>query len=125
MARQGLYRGFSSRDYVQTKTFALADLDLVKRDLMNHIYTKKGSRRMMAAYGTIIPDVPFEMLTDSLVEKIISDLERVYDMDPRVENIRIDVDQAPDQNALVISSVLRYVELKVVDALVFTISMNG
>ncbi len=124
MARQGLYRGFSTANYTQSKTFVLSDMELVKQDLLNHIYTRRGSRRMMADYGTMIPDVPFESLTDSLVETIISELERVFDMDPRVENLRIDVDQAPDQNALVVSALLRYVELQVVDALVFDISFN-
>lgn len=123
--RQGLYRGFSTANYMQSKSFSLTDLALVKQDLLNHIYTRKGSRRMMGGYGTIIPDVPFEQLTDSLIESIVSDLERVFDMDPRVENLRIDVDQAPDQNTLIVSALLRYVELQVVDALIFDISTNG
>ena len=125
MDKQGLYKGYSSVDYAQRRTFALTDLELVKRDLMNHIYTRRGSRRMMSDYGTMIPDVPFELLTESLIEAVYSDLERVFDADPRVDIIRINVTPAYDNNALTISALLRYVELNVVDALTFDVNVGN
>ena len=47
----GLYNGYSTvgRSGVN---FSLSDIELVERDLLNHIFTKKGSRVMMPDFGT-------------------------------------------------------------------------
>ena len=57
---KGLYRGYSSYEYQNKKTFSVTDVELVKLDLLNHIFTRKGDRVMMPNFGTRIPDLAFE-----------------------------------------------------------------
>lgn len=83
MAR-GLYRGFSSFEYEQKKTFKINDLQLVKLDLLNHIFTRKGDRVMMPTFGTRIPDLTFEPLDDVTLDILRNDLLEVFRFDPRV-----------------------------------------
>jgi len=124
MATLGIYKGFSTQHYQTNKTFVLLDVETVKRDLLNHIYTRKGERVMMGNYGTVIPDLTFENIDGTLIELIHSELERVFDSDPRVETISIQITPDADNNAIVISALLRYIEFQVVDALEFSIESN-
>ena len=124
MATVGIYKGFSTKTYATNKTFTLLDVELVKRDLLNHIYTRKGERIMMANYGTVIPDLVFENITGTLIELIHRELETVFDADPRVQTLNIQVLPDADNNAIVVTAILRYVEFQIVDALEFSIESN-
>jgi len=46
------YRGFSTIN--QIKKFRLTDVELVKRDLINHFSIKKGQKLMNPDFGSII-----------------------------------------------------------------------
>lgn len=118
------YKGFSSKAYLVRRTFGLTDVDLVKQDLINHIFTKKGERRGMPGYGTIIPDAVFEMLDEFLLDAVYTDLERVFKEDPRVEIINLDVNGDPDNNSLLATADLRYIELDTIDELQFFIPVG-
>lgn len=84
------FTGFSTinRDH---KTNTVYDIELIKRDLLNHFYTRKGARVMMPEYGSIIWDMMFEPLTPSNKELIYEDVKRIVNSDPRVEveNIKV------------------------------------
>ena len=56
------FRGFNTVN--QVKKFRLTDLDLVKRDLLNHFQIRKGEKLMNPAFGSIIWNMLFEPLTD-------------------------------------------------------------
>ena len=51
------YKGFSTID--QTKKFRLTDIDLVKRDLLNHFSIRKGEKLMTPNFGSIIWNMLF------------------------------------------------------------------
>lgn len=115
MAIQGLYRGYSSFEFQRAKTFKIRDVELVKLDLLNHIFTKQGERVMMPTFGTQIPEMTFEPLDTETVNIVVEEVRRVLDFDPRVEILELDVRPEYDQNALYVGARVLYVELNIVD----------
>ena len=104
MFRKKLYRGISFTEFKHRKTLSLSDVDLVKRDLLNHIYTRKGERIKMPTFGTNIPYMVMEPLDDTTVYIIGDELRRVIDYDPRVELVgegihRSDISVVTDYDA--------------------------
>jgi phage baseplate assembly protein W len=112
-----LYIGFSTVNYTSAGTFALKDIELVKRDLLNHIYTERGSRVMMPGFGTRIPLMVFEQNDEQTRLIIEEDLREVFNYDPRVRLIDLSVLQLPDNNAILALADLLYVEFNVRDTL--------
>jgi phage baseplate assembly protein W len=115
MAR--IYRGFSTADWRQRKTTSLSNIDLVKRDLLNHIYTVKGERVMMPNFGTRIPILTFEPNDTETVKIIETDIREVCNYDPRVKLIDLKVLSLPDNNAIIALADLLYIEFNVRDVL--------
>lgn len=119
------YRGYSSYEYEKNKTFKITDLELVKLDLLNHIFTRRGERVMMPTFGTRIPDMAFEPLDQITVDIIRNDLLAVFNFDPRVEVLDLSVLPNYDTNSVVASARLLYVELNMVDTLDLNIVFEG
>lgn len=123
--KKGLYRGFSSYEYQRAKTFKVTDIELVKLDLLNHIFTRKGERVMMPTFGTQIPDLMFDPLDDITISIIQDELQTVFDFDPRVEPLEIAVTPDFDNNTIVASARLRYIELDMEDTLYINLVFEG
>lgn len=77
-----MYKGFSTIG--QTKKFRLTDFDLVKRDILNHFYIRKGEKLMNPGFGTIIWNVLHEPFTEDLKSVITADIKDIARYDPRV-----------------------------------------
>jgi len=78
------FKGFSTVDRIRAP-YTLEGRDLVKRDLLNTFYTKKGERLMRPNYGSVIWDLlmnPDDIATE---KEIRDDVERIIDSDPRVD----------------------------------------
>jgi phage baseplate assembly protein W len=112
-----LYNGFSTANWMANRTFGLKDIELVKQDLLNHIYTIKGQRLMMPNYGTRIPMMVFEPNDDNTRQIIETDLTEVFNYDPRVSVISLQVLSLPNNNAILAMADLLYVEFNVRDVL--------
>lgn len=112
-----IYRGFSTQDWRKRRTFSLSNIDLVKRDLLNHIYTIKGERVMMPNFGTRIPMLTFEPNDESTRQIVEDDLKEVFNYDKRVQLISLNVLSLPDNNAIIAIADLLYVEFEVRDEL--------
>lgn len=110
-----LYKGLSSFEYGRKKTFVLNDIELVKLDLLNHIFTRKGERVMMHDFGTSIPDLVFEPLDDQTIDLVQEELEFVFEFDPRVELLEFSLTPDFDRSMLTASAKLLYIELNIVD----------
>jgi phage baseplate assembly protein W len=124
MAR-GLYKGYSSYEYQTNKTFSLSDVELVKMDLLNHIFTRRGERVMMPTFGTRIPDLAFEPLDSITLEILEEDLRAVFAFDPRVKLIELKITPLYDQNTIQASAKLFYVELNMSGNLDLNISVDA
>jgi phage baseplate assembly protein W len=118
-SRRSLYRGFSTFDtLLKGKTnFKLSDRELVKRDLLNYIYTIPGERLMLPDFGTRIPLLAFEPLDPDTMALIEADLRKAVDYDPRLELIEVTVNAVPDSNTIVALLDVRYVELDITDTI--------
>ena len=77
-----MYRGFSTIG--RTRKYRLTDFELVKQDLINHFYIRKGEKLMNPNFGTIIWNVVHEPLTEDLKSVIISDIKSIAEYDPRI-----------------------------------------
>jgi phage baseplate assembly protein W len=78
------FKGFSTVDKVRAP-FVVTDAELVKRDLLNTFYTKKGERVMRPNYGSIIWDLLMDPEDTTTNSEIVDDVRRIVDADPRVE----------------------------------------
>jgi phage baseplate assembly protein W len=119
---KSVYRGYSSFEFDREKTFRLRDIETVKMDLLNHIWTKRGERVMHADFGTIIPELVFEPLDDALMETVRDELTRVIDYDPRVQLNDMTMEPNYDGNSLTVIISLLYVEFGITD--VFTLNLD-
>lgn len=106
-----VYVGFSSYEFQKSKSFTLTDVNLVEIDLLNQIYTRKGSRVMMPTFGTLIPSLVFEPLDESTISIIEEELLTVFNFDPRVNLVTLEVVPNYDTNSVTATAILNYVEL--------------
>ena len=88
--RSRLFRGFNSVDAIKPQTH-IFDIDLVKRDLLNHFHTAKGERVMRPNFGSFLWDLLFEPFDEDTREAIIADVEDVIAQETRVILQGIDV----------------------------------
>ena len=120
-----LYKGYSSHEYAANKTFGIADVQLVKLDLLNHIYTRRGDRVMMPTFGTRIPDMAFEPLDIITISIVEEDLRSVFIFDPRVQLISLDMVPDYDNSSLTASALLKYIELDIIDNMDLHVVFEG
>lgn len=115
-----LYKGFSFKNWQKNKSFVITDVDLVKQDLINHIFTPKGTRVGHRGFGTIIKDLLFEQFDNNTVIRISDQVRGVIDFDPRVIiETEDDYQVIPDfeTGILLIAAKLFYIELNLTDIL--------
>jgi phage baseplate assembly protein W len=84
------YKGFDSKN--TRKNFKSYDIDLVKQDILNHFYIRKGEKLENPQFGTIIWDIIFEPFTENVRELIANNVEEIINYDPRVAVNSITVD---------------------------------
>ncbi len=84
------YKGFSSNE--TKNNYKLYDIELVKRDLMNHFYIRKGEKLENPNFGTIIWDMLFENFTSEVRRLITEDVEQIINYDPRVKVNTLTID---------------------------------
>ncbi len=104
--------------------FRRTGIELVKKDLLYHIFTRRGDRVMMPEFGTDIQDMVFEPNDPITQNRILSEIQAVIDHDPRVELIRTILDVDEDNYKISVEVVLRFVELEIVDTLNLDIGTN-
>jgi phage baseplate assembly protein W len=84
-----MYRGFSTVGRI--RKFRLTDFELVKQDLINHFYIRKGEKLMNPNFGTIIWNLIHEPFTEDLKSVITADIKAIASYDPRlsIDNVII------------------------------------
>ena len=68
------YKGFNSKE--SSKNYKIYDIDLVKQDLINHFYIRKGEKLENPEFGTIIWDMLFEQFTEDVKEMSASEQKK-------------------------------------------------
>lgn len=115
------YKGFSSKE--TTKNFKLYDIDLVKQDIINHFYIRKGEKLENPEFGTVIWDMIFENFTEDVKTIIAKDVEDIVNYDPRVVVNEVQIDST-DQGIRVQASVT-YIPFNVNERMTFDFDKNS
>jgi phage baseplate assembly protein W len=102
--------------------YSLTNLELVKRDILNHFATPMGSRVMLPTFGTRIFEYLFDPFDEYTKNAIIEDAVRVVGEDPRVELVSVDVFQ--EDQALNVIMVVLFKPESVTDNLFVTFSLK-
>ena len=116
------YKGFSTRGYEENGgSFSVYNVQCVEEDLMNAIFTEVGQRKMID-FGTRIPLMTFEPGDQASIDVITQDLMKVFNNDPRVQVLNLDVIPATEKNALIAVAKLNYLEFLVTKDLMIEIN---
>ena len=110
------YRGLSTVGKSVGNTVAY-DLELIKQDLINHLHIRQGEKLENPEFGTIVWDLLFEPLTESLKEAVAKNITEIVNYDPRVQVERIVVDEY--EADIIIECELTYLPYNITEQLVF------
>ena len=105
------------------KSYALYDIGLIKQDLLNHFHIRQGEKLENPEFGTIIWDVLFEPLTDSLKEAIITNVTDIINSDPRINATGIVVDQY--ESGIQIECKLQYLPYNISEQMKFSFDKDA
>jgi phage baseplate assembly protein W len=111
------YKGISTVSS-ETKNYRLRNIELIKQDIVNHFHIRMGEKLERPEFGTIIWDVLFEPLTDSLKEAITQNVNDIINFDPRVQAEEIVVDSF--ENGIQVYTTLTYLDYNITEQLRFT-----
>jgi len=115
------YTGFSSQS--KETGFKLYDIDLVKQDLINHFYIRKGEKLENPDFGTIIWDIIFEQFTEQVKEQVASDVETILNYDPRISVREVAIDST-DQGIRIEAAVV-YIPFNINEKMQFNFDKNS
>jgi phage baseplate assembly protein W len=116
-----LYKGFSTVN--RFKKFRVTNVELIKQDLLNHFYIRKGEKLMQPNFGTIIWNLLFEPMTDAVHQAIVDDVKAIVGYDPRTSLEKIDITEF--QNGLQINISLLYIPTNQTTALSLQFDANS
>ena len=117
------YKGFSTVNTSSVKG-SLYDLSLIKQDLINQFYIRKGEKLENPDFGTIIWDMLFEPLTEQVKTLIANDVTTIVNSDPRIKSIQTIVTQV--EYGLQIEMTLLYVPYNIQESMQLTFDQaNG
>lgn len=109
------FKGYSTVDKTHGN-FKLYDIELVKRDLLNEFYTRKGERLMAPEFGSIVWDLLFDPMTPDTTQLIKDDSERIVKRDPRLQYLRTDVSET--EHTITVAIQVRFIPTSTVEELV-------
>lgn len=121
ITRKPFFVGFNTVNQ-PNPPYSLTNLELVKRDILNHFATPLGARVMLPAFGTRIFEYLFDPFDEMTKNAIIEDAVRVVRSDPRVELVSVDVFQ--EDQALNVIMVLLFKPESITDNLFVTFSLK-
>lgn len=124
MANHNLYKGISFANFSRNKNIKIYDVELIKKDILNNIFTRRGERVKMFRYGTRIPDLVFEPLDEVALGVIEEDIAHVVANEPRVNLLDSRVVPLYDRNVVIVTMTLYYLELDFTDTLSVNITFE-
>lgn len=85
-----IFKGMSTVDKIRAP-YTLTDRELVKRDLLNVFYTRRGERVMRPNHGSIIWDLLMNPADPGTEQAIRDDVERIVKKEPRVRLLNTNI----------------------------------
>lgn len=108
------YRGLSTVN-PDANSWRLYDIELIKQDIINHFHIRQGEKLSDPSFGTIVWDVLYEPLTDTVRNLIIDNVSSIVNYDPRVAVDNIIVDSY--ENGIQIECVLTYLTYNISESM--------
>lgn len=102
--------------------YTLTDRELVKRDLLNIFYTRRGERVMRPSHGSKIWDILMNPSDGNTEQEILDDVERIVSKDPRVNLVNTKIYML--DYTIRVEITLQYVNLDSVDTLYLEFKKN-
>ena len=87
----------------------LEDIDIAKRDLMNHFNTRKGERVMNPNFGSILPELVFEPNDLDTITAAQEDVDVIVNNDPRWNVLETLVNK-PDDHSIEVKVRMEYID---------------
>ena len=116
------YKGFSTVN-PDNIGFQLYDLQIVKQDIINHFHIRQGELLSNPNFGTIIWDILYEPLTESLKQVIAENVTGIINYDPRVSVTGITIDQY--ESGLQIDATLIFLPYNIAETMRLTFDQNN
>ena len=116
------YKGFSTVNSNSIKS-SLYDLELIKQDLINQFYIRKGEKLENPEFGTIIWDMLFEPLTEQIKTLIVNDVTNIVNSDPRIQSIQTIVTQV--EYGLQVELTMIYLPYNIQESMQFTFDQEN
>ena len=116
------YKGFSTADGSQSSN-KLYDIALIKQDIINHFHIRQGENLSNPQFGTIIWDILYEPLTETLKQIIIDNVTDVINYDPRIRVNTVTIDQY--ESGLQIEAEVIFLTYNIVEKMQFTFDQNN
>ncbi len=113
MDKEKIFVGFSTIGNSNNRSWTLYDIELIKKDLLNHFHTRKGERVMRPTFGCAIWELIGEQMTESVVEQCRTEVERIVNLDSRVVVRNIYVDTM--EHGIIVIADLYYRPFDIVD----------
>jgi phage baseplate assembly protein W len=108
------YKGISTVNN-DSNSFNLYDIALIKQDIINHFHIRVGEKLENPSFGTIIWDVLFEPMTDSLKQAIANNVTEIINYDPRVQVEQVTVDTY--ESGIMIECTLSYLPYNISESM--------
>ena len=107
----------------ENSNYKLYDIDLVKQDLLNHFYIRKGEKLENPEFGTVIWDMIFEQFTEDVKRIIAKDVEDIINYDPRIAVNEIQIDST-DQGIRIQADIV-YIPFNINERMTFNFDKNN
>jgi len=120
--RSKSYRGVSTTD-PNTKNFNYTDIELIKRDILNHFHIRVGEKLENPNFGTIIWDLLYEPFTPDVEQAIIANVTEIANADPRVTLTDVQVDSF--ESGIQIQLTLLFLEYNISEVLQYEFDLNN
>ena len=78
-----IYKGFSTRGKIRPP-YTVTNGEVVKVDLLNELYTRRGERVMRPNFGTTIYDLIMNPLDTYVEQEVRDEVVRICTKDPRI-----------------------------------------
>jgi phage baseplate assembly protein W len=116
------YRSISTVN-PENHSVKLYDIAVIKQDIINHFHIRQGEKLEQPEFGTIIWDVIFEPLTESLKAAIVENVEDIINYDPRVQADQVIVDEY--ESGIQIECVLVYLNYSIAETMRLQFDQNN
>jgi phage baseplate assembly protein W len=108
------YRGISTANPENTSV-TFYDVALIKQDIINHFHIRQGEKLENPEFGTIIWDVLYEPMTESLKQAIADNVTDIINYDPRVAVDQVSVETY--ESGIIIECEITYLPYNISEAM--------